>query len=650
MERSQGARGGEQRATGAGAGLAASGLATAYRSHTLGEIGEALEGSEVSLAGWIDRRRDHGGILFVDLRDRYGLVQAVFDPAALDAPARETAQSLHAEDVVRIAGTVRRRPPEMVNPELASGGVEVHASAIELLGPADTPPFPVSRSGREGEAAEDLRLTHRYLELRRPKLQRHLLLRHAALQAARSFLSAAGFVEVETPILTKPTPEGARDYLVPSRVHAGAFYALPQSPQLYKQILMMAGFDRYFQVARCFRDEDLRADRQPEFTQIDLELSFADESDVRRVTEGLLAHLWQQVLGIEIQRPFPVLTFAEAMSRFGTDRPDLRFGLELSDASAALRGSGFRVLAAALERPDGRGAVKALRVPGGEGTSRRELDQLVEEAKKGGAAGLVWARCSDPPASSAGKNLEPERLQAAFEAVGAGRGDLVLFVAGERRMAERSLGRVRSALGERMRLADPAELRFLWVVDFPLFEPAGEETVMSPGGLFGPAGLAPSHHPFTAPHPEDEPKLLAGGDLQDIRSRAYDVVLNGSELASGSIRIHRPDLQRRIFEILGIGEEEARRKFGFLLEAMRYGAPPHGGIAAGFDRIVMSLAATEYIREVIAFPKTTQANALMEGAPSEVSEQELRELHLSVTSNRRDSRTQREVDALPPGA
>jgi aspartyl-tRNA synthetase len=618
-------------------------LATAYRSHALGQIDESLEGEEVSLVGWVDRRRDHGGIVFVDLRDRYGRVQVVFDPSTIGARGLETAQGLRAEDVIRVSGTVRLRPAAMVNAQLPSGRVEVRAADVELLAASDTPPFPVAHGGGEGEVAEDLRLTHRYLELRRPQLQRHLLLRHAALQAARAYLSAEGFVEIETPILTKPTPEGARDYLVPSRVHPGAFYALPQSPQLYKQILMMAGFDRYFQIARCFRDEDLRADRQPEFTQIDIELSFADQADVRRVTEGLLAHLWERVLGVAVPRPFPVLTFAEAMSRFGTDRPDLRFGLELVDVGETFRSTGFRVLANVLERPDGRGAVKALRVPGGAGTSRRELDELAEEAKKGGAAGLLWARDGDPIASSAGKNLEPERLRAAFAATGAGPGDLVLFVAGERRVAERSLGRVRSAIGQRGGLADPAALRFLWVVDFPLFEPAAD-------GEGGGSGVTPSHHPFTAPHPDDEAKLASRTDLLDIRSLAYDVVLNGNELGSGSIRIHRPDLQRQVFQILGIGEEEARRRFGFLLEAMRYGAPPHGGVAAGFDRIVMALAGTDYIREVIAFPKTTQANALMEGAPSEVPERELRELGLVVEAPARGGTAPADPPPGPPPA
>ncbi|MFN2431774.1 MAG: aspartate--tRNA ligase [Gemmatimonadota bacterium] len=604
-------------------------MATAYRTHALGEIGEAITGAEVRVAGWVDRHRDHGGILFVDLRDRHGLVQVVVDPSDVGPDALAAAQRLRAEDVAAVRAVVRRRPAAMVNPQLASGAVELRALDVELLSAADTPPFPVSAAAGEGEVAEELRLSHRYLELRRPGLQRNVLLRHAALQATRAYLSAAGFVEVETPILTKPTPEGARDYLVPSRVHPGAFYALPQSPQLYKQILMVAGFDRYFQIARCFRDEDLRADRQPEFTQIDLEMSFVEERDVWKLTEGLYAEIWERVLGVRIDRPFPVLTYAEAMARFGTDKPDLRFGLELVDVSRAFVGSGFRVVGRALERPDGRGAVEALRVPGGAATSRRELDELGEEARKGGAGGLLWARPGDPPASSGGKNLEPERLRAAFAALGAEAGDLVLLVADERRTAQRSLGRVRTALGERLGLADPHELRFLWVSEFPLFEPVVE------GG--GPFGVAPSHHPFTAPHPEDEERLVRGEGLLDLRARAYDAVLNGVELASGSIRIHRPDLQRRVFEVLGIAEEEARRKFGFLLEAMRYGAPPHGGIAPGFDRIVMLLAGTDSIREVIAFPKTTQANALMEGAPAAVSARELRDLHLAVDAPRTPS-------------
>jgi aspartyl-tRNA synthetase len=599
------------------------GLATAYRTLTLGEVDASTVGRRVTIAGWVDRRRDHGGLLFVDMRDRYGLVQVVFDPALLGEQGMETAQALRSEDVVQVGGIVRARPASMVNPDLASGSLELGATEIRLLSSADTPPFPVSRSAGEGEVAEDLRLAYRYLELRRPALQRNLLLRHAALQETRAYFTEAGFVEVETPILTKPTPEGARDYLVPSRVHPGSFYALPQSPQLYKQILMMAGFDRYFQIARCFRDEDLRADRQPEFTQIDIELSFPDEADVMRASEGLLERLWSRLLGVELPRPFPVLTYAEAMRRFGSDKPDLRFGLELAEASEAFRGTGFRVVASALDRSGG--VVKALRVPGGAAASRKELDELGEEARKGGAAGLLWARVADPITSSAGAHLEPERLKAAFAACGAETGDLVLFVAADRRIAERSLGRVRTVVAERHGLLHPAANAFLWVVEFPLFEPGGEG--VTPGGH---DSVTSVNHPFTAPVPADEARLFEGRDLLELRSRTYDVVLNGLELGGGSIRIHRPDVQRRVFEILGIGAEEAQRRFGFLLEALRYGTPPHGGLAFGFDRIVMSLVGTDYIREVIAFPKTTQANALMEGAPTTVAARELRDLHIAV--------------------
>jgi aspartyl-tRNA synthetase len=576
------------------------------RTHYAGSLREEHAGQEVVLEGWVNRRRDLGGLIFIDLRDREGVVQLVAHP---QSPAYAVAERVRSEWVVRARGLVRLRPEP--NPRLATGAVEVELTSLELLAEAKTPPFPVDagwRGEEEKEAGEELRLKYRYLDLRRRRMQENLRLRHRVIKAIWDYLDREGFIQVETPFLTKSTPEGARDFLVPYRQEPGLFYALPQSPQLFKQMLMVAGFDRYFQIARCFRDEDLRADRQPDFTQMDLEMSFVEVEDILTLNEGLMAHVFREALGVELPLPFPRLSYGEAMERFGSDKPDLRFGLELKEVGPLFRESPFDLFRQA-ER------VKALRVP--KALSRKEIAFLEEEAKRRGAGGLAWARVEEGGfAGGVGKHLEPVR-GALLQITEAQPGDTLLFAAGPFKVAAEAMGAVRLLLADLLGLKREG-FRFLWVVDFPLLEWDGERgrwTYM--------------HHPFTSPHPEDLPLLES--DPGRVRALAYDLVLNGVEVGGGSIRIHDPLLQAKVFALLGIGEEEQKEKFGFFLEALAYGAPPHGGIAWGLDRLLALMTGSPSIRDVIAFPKNKEGKDPLTGAPSPVSQEQLRELGLMVS-------------------
>jgi aspartyl-tRNA synthetase len=589
--------------------------ATSLRTQRCGELRASDVGQRVRLGGWVHRRRDLGGIVFLDLRDRDGLVQVAVGPdwAAPEVLAR--AQDVGSESVVIVTGDVVARPPSMTNSELATGAIEVRATELRVVGPAAPLPIPVALGKGETLPAEELRLKHRHLDLRRAVLQANLMLRHRLLQRARRELSDLGFLEIETPILTKPTPEGARDFLVPSRVHPGEFYALPQSPQIYKQLLMVSGFDRYFQLARCFRDEDQRNDRQLEFTQIDIEASFVGQEDVLAFVEAVLVALWQEA-GHSIPRPFPRLPWREAMERYGTDKPDLRYDLPLADWTAAVQPLGvpFFAAAAAAAAVDGV-RVRALPVPGGSTLSRKDVDQFAEVAKQLGGAGLAWVkRQGEQISGSVGKHFTAEVLSR----LGVGDGDAALVTVGPDRVTAPVLDRIRQEVIRR--LAPPPRMAhaFCWVVDFPLFEPDPE----TGRPVF-------AHHPFTSPHAEDVPKLEA--EPFACRALHYDAVYNGNELGSGSIRIVDPDLQRRVFALLGLSSEDIEARFGFLLQALAAGAPPHGGFAVGFDRVAMLLAGAGSLRDVIAFPKTAAARALFEGAPAPAAPADLAALHIRVT-------------------
>ncbi|MDF1502167.1 aspartate--tRNA ligase [Roseisolibacter sp. H3M3-2] len=593
----------------------ASPVATTLRTHAAGALRADHAGTRVRLGGWVHRSRDLGALVFLDLRDREGIVQVSFDPAVASPEALATAAAVGVESVVLVEGEVALRPTELRNAELASGDVEVRATSITIVGPAETPTIPVARGRGTPLPAEDLRLRHRYLDLRRPELQHALILRHRLAQVTRRYLSEHGFLELETPILTKPTPEGARDYLVPSRVQKGEFYALPQSPQIYKQLFMIAGFDRYFQIARCFRDEDLRADRQPEFTQIDVEASFVQQDDVIAVTEGLVQAMFAEA-GVEVTTPFRRMAYAEAMERYGIDRPDLRYGVEIADVSDVFRGTEFGVAATVL---DAGGRFRAIVAPGGARFSRKEQDELTALAKGAGAQGIIFLkRNAGVLEGPVAKFLRPD----AAERLGLADGDLALVVAGPDHVTSPALDRVRQDVARRLDLIPAGRHELLWVLDFPMFERDPKT-----------GALAAMHHPFTSANPDDLPLLAT--EPWRARARAYDVVLNGTELGGGSIRISDPAQQAQVFELLGIDAETARARFGFLLEALRSGAPPHGGIALGFDRIAMLLAGAGSLRDVIAFPKTTAARALYEGAPSPVPAEDLRELGLTTDTGDR---------------
>jgi aspartyl-tRNA synthetase len=615
------------------------------RTHYCGGLNKDHVGQTIVLCGWVHRRRDHGGVIFLDMRDRDGVAQVVIDPDTQESFAR--AEQVRSEYVLRIEGLVRARPAGTENKDMPSGAIEVLCLNLEVLNAAETPPFMLDE---HSHVSEDVRLRNRFIDLRRPEMLNRMRMRSQITSTVRNFLDEHGFLDIETPILGRATPEGARDYLVPSRVHPGEFYALPQSPQLYKQLLMVGGFDRYFQIARCLRDEDLRADRQPEFTQIDAEMSFVDEEDVFGVGEGLMAAIWQEVLGVELPTPFPRLTYREAMERYGTDKPDLRFDLPLVDLTELLQGADFRLFQGTVGTPQ---RIRGLRVPGGGALSRKELDELQEVAKRGGAAGALWVKRGDDGFTGQfAKALDGTLAERFLEATGMQQGDLFVAVVGHFRVVTRgaespaqptsgpvvrelepALDELRRHLARRMGLADPGKHAWAWVTEFPMFDWDPEE-----------GRVVAAHHPFTMPHPDDVPLVVdatAGVDRIDadaayalyrhqVRSRAYDAVYNGNELASGSVRIHDPELQRSVFRALGIGAEEAQAKFGFLLEAFRFGAPPHAGFAFGFDRIVMLLAGAPSLRDVIAFPKTTTARALFEGAPSAIADAELRQLHIQV--------------------
>ncbi|WP_017941368.1 MULTISPECIES: aspartate--tRNA ligase [unclassified Thioalkalivibrio] len=584
------------------------------RTHLCGRVTENELDSEVTLCGWVNRRRDHGGVIFVDLRDHAGLVQVVFDPDREDVFAR--AEQLRSEYVIRMTGRVRRRPEGTENPDLTTGAVEILGLELEVLNAAKTPPFPLD----DEDVGEDTRLRYRYMDLRRPVMQQRLRLRAQVTAAMRRFLEERDFLDLETPMLTKATPEGARDYLVPSRTHPGSFFALPQSPQLFKQLLMMSGMDRYYQITRCFRDEDLRADRQPEFTQLDMEMAFVDEADVMDVTEGLIRHLFREVQGVELPDPFPRMAYAEAMARFGSDKPDLRIPLEFTELTEVMQQVEFKVFNGPANDPEGR--VAALRVPGGARLTRKEIDVYTEYVGRYGAKGLAYIKVNDPADLAGGlqspilKFLPEDVTRQILEKTAAAAGDLIFFGADKASVVNEAIGALRVKIGHDLELVE-AGWQPLWVVDFPMFEYDD-----------GDKRLYALHHPFTAPAVDSPDELRA--NPREALSRAYDMVLNGTEVGGGSIRIHNPEMQWAAFEALGIGEDEAREKFGFLLDALEFGAPPHGGLAFGLDRLVMLMSGAHSIRDVMAFPKTQTAACLLTDAPAPVGEKQLRELGIRL--------------------